>query len=55
MPQPRLGQYQDPRSVQPLIRALKDSDRSVRIAATTSLTALGELADPVARTFSSRP
>ncbi len=39
-----LGKFQDPRGVQPLIRALKDSDRSVRVAATTSLTAIGESA-----------
>ncbi len=37
-----LGNFQDARSVQPLIRALKDEDRSVRMAATTSLTAIGE-------------
>ena len=37
-----LGQFGDPRSVQPLIRALRDSDRAVRVAATSSLTALGQ-------------
>ena len=36
-----LGQFSDPRSVQPLIRALRDSDHAVRAAATVSLTALG--------------
>jgi len=37
-----LGQFSDPRSVQPLIRALRDSDHAVRAAATSSLTALGQ-------------
>ncbi len=37
-----LGQFGDPRSVQPLIRLLRDSDRAVREAAATSLTALGQ-------------
>ncbi len=37
-----LGQSGDPRSVQPLIRTLRDSDRAVREAATSSLTALGQ-------------
>ena len=37
-----LGQFQDPRSVQPLIRSLRDSDRSVREAAAASLTTLGQ-------------
>ena len=37
-----LGQFQDPRSVQPLIRSLRDSDRAVREAAAASLTTLGQ-------------
>ena len=37
-----LGQFQDPRSVQPLIRSLRDSDRAVREAAASSLTTLGQ-------------
>jgi HEAT repeat protein len=37
-----LGQFSDPRSVQPLIRALRDSDHAVRAAATSSLNALGQ-------------
>jgi HEAT repeat protein len=37
-----LCQFSDPRSVQPLIRALRDSDHAVRVAATSSLTALGQ-------------
>ncbi len=37
-----LGQFADPRSVQPLIRLLRDSDRAVREAATSSLTSLGQ-------------
>jgi len=37
-----LGQFSDPRSVQPLIRALRDSDHAVRVAATSSLNALGQ-------------
>ena len=37
-----LGQFNDPRSVQPLIRLLRDSDRAVREAATGSLTAIGQ-------------
>ena len=37
-----LGQFDDPRSVQPLIRLLRDSDRAVREAAAASLTALGQ-------------
>jgi HEAT repeat protein len=39
-----LGAFADPRSVSPLISALKDSDRAVRTAAIISLTAIGELA-----------
>ncbi len=37
-----LGHSDDPRSIQPLIRCLRDSDRAVRNAAAGSLTALGE-------------
>ena len=37
-----LGQFNDPRSVQPLIRLLRDSDRAVREAAAASLTTLGQ-------------
>jgi len=37
-----LGQSGDARSVQPLIRTLRDSDRAVREAATSSLTTLGQ-------------
>jgi len=37
-----LGQFDDPRSIQPLIRLLRDSDRAVREAAAASLTALGQ-------------
>ena len=37
-----LGPLGDARSVQPLIRTLRDSDRAVREAATSSLTALGQ-------------
>ena len=37
-----LGQFNDPRSIQPLIRLLRDSDRAVREAAAASLTALGQ-------------
>ena len=37
-----LGSFSDPRSIQPLIRALKDSDRAVRIAALAALTAIGD-------------
>ena len=37
-----LGTFRDVRSVQPLIYALKDSDRAVRTAAIASLTAIGE-------------
>jgi HEAT repeat protein len=37
-----LGQFDDPRSVQPLIRLLRDSDRAVREAAAASLTTLGQ-------------
>ena len=38
-----LGTFRDTRSVQPLIYALKDSDRAVRTAAIASLTAIGDL------------
>ena len=37
-----LGQFDDPRSIQPLIRLLRDADRAVREAAAASLTALGQ-------------
>ena len=37
-----LGQYDDARSIQPLIRCLRDADRAVREAAASSLTALGQ-------------
>ncbi len=37
-----LGQFDDPRSIQPLIRLLRDSDRAVREAAAASLTTLGQ-------------
>ena len=37
-----LGGFDDPRSVQPLIRLLRDSDRAVREAAAASLTTLGQ-------------
>ena len=37
-----LGESRDPRGVCPLIEALRDSDRAVKTAATTALTAIGE-------------
>ncbi len=37
-----LSQFDDPRSIQPLIRLLRDSDRAVREAAAATLTTLGQ-------------
>jgi HEAT repeat protein len=37
-----LSQFDDPRSIQPLIRLWRDSDRAVREAAAASLTTLGQ-------------